>query len=222
MGQVIVPVPDEHITHKEEQRETSCSDQIVGTSDGDDTTLAVFQRNKSKKRNLGPPSNDTRKKRNLVVSDCSVQDSPANNIQKGAGSHPEAAIMVCEGEQGGLKLDSERNVAFQEPVSKVAGVSPESDHDADDVIASLGKKKSKKRRPQTSESSPQACPSSSATMKSESLPKGVGLGNREGLDHCEPVREAGNNGAEVDHEDVDMTLACFLRNKSKKRRRQCG
>ncbi|XP_068308811.1 uncharacterized protein [Pyrus communis] len=220
-GQVIVPVPYEHVTHKEEQRETSCSDQIVGTSDGDDTTLAVFQRNKSKKRNLGPPSNDTRKKRKLAVSDCSVQDSPANNIQKGAGSHPEAAIMVCESEQGGLKLDSEPNVAFQEPVITVAGVSPKSDHDADDVLASLGKKKSKKRRPQTSKSSPQACPPSSATMKSESLPKGVGLGEGEGLDHCEPVSETGNNGAEGDHEDGDMTLACFLRNKSK-RRRQCG
>ncbi|KAM2456147.1 hypothetical protein PS1_016063 [Malus domestica] len=223
-GQVIVPVPDEHVTHKEEQRETSCSDQIVGTSDGDDTTLAVFQRNKSKKRNLGPPSNDTRKKRELVVSDCSVQDSPTNNIQKGAGSHPEAAIMVCDSEQGGLKLDSERNVTFQEPVITVAGVSPKSDHDADDVLASLGKKKSKKKRPQTSKSRPQTSKSrpSSATMKSESLPKGVGLGKGEGLDHCEPVSETGSNGAEGDHEDGDMTLACFLRNKSKKRRRQCG
>lgn len=220
-GQVIVPVPYEHVTHNEEQRETSCSDQIVGTSDGDDTTLAVFQRNKSKKRNLGPPSNDTRKKRKLAVSDCSVQDSTANNIQKGAGSHPEAAIMVCESEQGGLKLDSEPNVAFQEPVIKVAGVSPKSDHDADDILASLGKKKSKKRRPQTSKRSHQACPPSSATMKSESLSKGVGLGEGEGLDHCEPVSETGNNGAEGDHEDGDMTLACFLRNKSK-RRRQCG
>nr|APY20264.1 MYB type transcriptional factor R4 [Pyrus betulifolia] len=220
-GQVIVPVPDEHVTHREEQRETSCSDQIVGTSDGDDTTLAVFQRNKSKKRNLGPPSNDTRKKRKLVVSDCSVQDSPANNIQKGAGSHPEAAIMVCESEQGGLKLDSEPNVAFQEPVIKVAGVSPKSDHDADDKFLLPWGKKSKKRRPQTSKRSPQACPPSSATMKSESLPKGVGLGKGEGLDHCEPVSETGNNRAEGDHEDGDMTLACFLRNKSK-RRRQCG
>ncbi|XP_021802956.1 uncharacterized protein LOC110747052 [Prunus avium] len=282
--QVVVTLPCEQDTHKE-PREMSCSDQIVGTSDEDDTTLACFLRNKSKKRKLGPvPSINGKKKRKLVASASAVQECPANSIQKGSEVHPEmdkvcdgnqivsfrkddefvvhcddrisermpscsvqsshlnGNIMASDNEPDGLKLVSGRKAGLQEPVRKVVGIDPESDGDTDGVVlASLRKKKLKKRHPQTAKSSPHACLPSGVTTRSEPLPKtldqsndrsqvaflavgnepgAIDIGKQHGVDHCETAREIVNIGAEGDHEAGDTTLACFLRNKSKNSQRQ--
>lgn len=282
--QVVVTLPCEQDSHKE-PREMSCSDQIVGTSDGDDTTLACFLRNKSKKRKLGPvPSINGKKKRKLVASDSAVQECPANSIQKGCEVHPEmdevcngnqivsfrkddefvvhcddrisdrmppcsvqsshlnGNIMASDNEPDGLKLVSGWKAGLQEPVRKVVGIDPESDGDPDDfVLASLRKKKLKKRHPQTAKSGPHACPPSGVTTRSEPLlkrvdqsndrsqvpfvavgnePGAVDIGKQHGVDHRETVKEIVNIGAEGDHEAGDTTLACFLRNKSNNRQRQ--
>ncbi|BFG33153.1 hypothetical protein CerSpe_194270 [Prunus speciosa] len=282
--QVVVTLPCEQDTHKE-PREMSCSDQIVGTSDGDDTTLACFLRNKSKKRKLGPvPSINGKKKRKLVASASAVQECPANSIQRGSEVHPEmdkvcdgnqivsfqkddefmvncddrisermppcsvqsshlnGNIMASDNEPDELKLVSGRKAGLQEPVRKVVGIDPESDGDTDGVVlASLRKKKLKKRHPQTAKSGPHACPPSGVTRRSEPLPKtldqsndrsqvafvavgnepgAIDIGKQHGVDHRETVREIVNIGAEGDHEAGDTTLACFLRNKSKNRQRQ--
>lgn len=193
----------------------SCSDQIVGTSDGDDTTLACFLLNKSKKRKLGPvPSINGKRKRKLVPSDSAVPECPANNIQKGFEVHPEmdklcdgnqtvsfwkdeefmvhcddrisermppcsvqsshlnGNIMASDNEPDGLKLVSGRKAGLQEPLTKLVGIDPESDGDTDDVVlASLRKKKLKKRHPETAKSSPHPCPPSGVMARSKPLPK---------------------------------------------------
>lgn len=179
----VVPVTNEEDGHKE-PTEMSCSDQIIGTSDGDDT-IAFFLHKL--------------KKRKLEVADFAVQDCPSSCIQNPEVSSQYEPTVPLDDKPGRQKLARGQKLALQEPMRGVLGINRGSNHEIDDpVITSLVKKKSKKRDAQTTkQNSVSNEPDAGDVPKQEVTIK--------------PVKEQVSIGADGDDETDDITLADWQR-----------
>ncbi|XP_062029068.1 uncharacterized protein LOC133745092 [Rosa rugosa] len=157
---------------RKEPTSMSYSDQIIGTSDEDDTVS--YYLHKSRKRKL---------EADLAV----MQHEPA---------------IACN-KPGRRKLVRGQKLGLQEPMRGVLRICPGSDHETDDpVVASTGKKNSKKRHAQTTKrhiicNDPDA----------GGLPKQEEVTIKSGKEQVSAGADSGD----------DITLACFL-NRLKKRR----
>lgn len=188
----VVPVTSEDDGHKE-PTEMSCSEQIVGTSDGDDITLADWQ------RQSGRGSDHKLKKRKLEVADFAVQDCPSSYMRNHEVSSQYEPTIPCDDKPGRQKLVREQKLSLQEPMRGVLGINRGSDHEIDDpVITSLVKKKSKKRGAQ------------STKQNSVSNEPGAGDVSKQDVT-IKLVKEQVSIGADGDDETDDITLADWQR-----------
>lgn len=162
----------------------SCSDQIIGTSDEDDT-IAFFLHKL--------------KKRKLEVADFAVQDCPSSCIQNPEVSSQYEPTVPLDDKPGQQILVRGQKLALQEPMRGVLGINRGSNHEIDDpVITSLVKKKSKKRDAQTTkQNSVSNEPDAGEVPKQEVTIK--------------PVKEQVSIGADGDDETDDITLADWQR-----------
>ncbi|KAM5570451.1 myb-like protein L [Rosa sericea] len=183
----IVPVSNEDDAHKEPTA-LFYSDQIIGTSDEDDTVSYYLHK---------------LKKRKLEVADLAVRDSPFYCIRDDEDLMQHESTIACNNKPGRRKLVRGQKLGLQEPMRGVLGIYPGSDHETDDpVVASTGKKNSKKRHAQTTKRHV-ICNDPDAG----DLPKQEEVTIKSGKEQASAGADSGD----------DITLACFL-NRLKKRR----